>query len=130
MICPTLPRLKKPPLGRPTVTHSPNQKALIDILETHRGERPVSRSCRFSPFSFVGLKFSAALLLSSAKGGLFLLLEVVDPCPEHAPHYFSPADLKTAGHGVQVVEQLIVDGQAQPMGKLSHLGPFSRLTHF
>jgi hypothetical protein len=31
-------------------------------------------------------------------------LEVVDPCPEHAPHYFSPTDLETAGYGIQAVE--------------------------
>ena len=32
------------------------------------------------------------------------LLEVIEPSPQHAPYYFSPADLETAGYGVQAVE--------------------------
>ena len=57
-------------------------------------------SCWFSPF-FVGLKFSTALLLLYVRRGeISFLVEIIYPCPEHTPHYFSPADLKTAGYGV------------------------------
>ena len=62
--------------------------------------------------------------------GISFVLEVIEPCPQHAPHYFSPADLETAGYGIQAVEQLIVEGHAQPMGKFHRFGPFSLLLHF
>ena len=67
---------------------------------------PAALLCWLTPWGFPN-QFEILSGLYSylvRRRAISFLLEVIEPYPQHAPYYFSPADLETAGYGVQAVE--------------------------